>query len=96
MNKEAVIGSIVALLVIILVASITGLYGVLYIGVALLFTIISISLFTKKSVSAKAGAVILNPSILFKVLLPNKYKKAIEELNDQANQKAHNKAVKRD
>jgi len=89
MNKEAIIGLIVALLVIALITSITGLYGVLYIGLALVFTVISISLFTKKSVSAKASAVILNPSILFRVLLPKKYKKAIEELNEQANQKTH-------
>ena len=96
MNKEAAIGLVVLLLVIVLVTSMTGLYGILYIGLALVFTVISVSLFTKKSVSAKTGAILLNPAILFKALLPKKYKKAIKELNEKTNQKTHNKAVKRD
>lgn len=83
-----------ALIIIGVIAMVTELYGILYLGITFIVTIISINLFTRKSIGAKTGAVILNTDLIYKILMPNKYKKAIRELEDSEIIEKHNKSVK--
>ena len=79
-SKEASIGMAVTLIAIGILAVATGAYGILYIAFALIIMVVSIKLFFRKSVASKTGAIIINPDIAYKILMPSKYKKAIKEL----------------
>ncbi len=81
-SKEAVVGIFVTLIAVGALAFATGIYGILYVGFAFVFMVVSIKLFFRKSVASKAGAVIINPDIAYKILMPSKYKKAIKELSE--------------
>lgn len=85
MNKEALIGAAVILLIFAAVAAATGIYGIIYLGLAFVVAVISINLFSRKSAVVKTGAVILNTDLIYKILMPKKYKKAIEELDKKEN-----------
>jgi hypothetical protein len=80
-SKEAIIGTIFVFVVLGVIASVTGIYGILYLSIAYLLMVISIKLFFRKSVAAKTGAVVLNTDIAYKMLMPSKYKKAIKALD---------------
>ncbi|WP_134081330.1 hypothetical protein [Thiohalophilus thiocyanatoxydans] len=82
-NKETIIGVVVFLVAFGAIAAATGLYGVIYIGLAFVLAVISINLFSRKSVLAKTGAVVLNTDLIYKVLMPRKYKSAIKELKEK-------------
>ena len=84
-NNEAIIGIIVTLCAFVIIAALTGVYGVLYIGLVIIAVAITLNLFFKKSLAAKATAVILNTDILYKLLMPKKYKNAIKELEEKEN-----------
>ena len=79
-NTEVAIGILVIITALGIISAVTGIYGILYLGVTVIITIISLNLFLRKSLVAKTGAVILNTDIIFKLLMPSKYKKAIKEL----------------
>lgn len=79
-NKEIIVGIIATLSFFGFIAVVSGVYGVLYLGVAFVITVASINLFTRKSVTAKVSAVVLNTDIMYKILMPKKYKKAIKDL----------------
>lgn len=81
--KEAAIGIVALLAILGAIAASTGAYGLLYIGFAFVIAVISINLFSRKSKLAKAGAVILNTDLLFKLLMPKQYKKRIRELEER-------------
>lgn len=82
MNKETTIGIIVASSVLGVVAAVTGFYGIVYIGLAFVVAVISIYLFSRKSLVAKTSAIILNTDLMYKILMPRKYKKAIRDLDE--------------
>ena len=90
MNKETTIGLIAVLVIISVVETVTGIYGFVYLGLALLISVVSMYLFARKSMSAKTTAIALNPNILYKFLLPKKYKKAIKELSENEDIHTHN------
>ena len=82
-NKEAIIGIIVTLSAFAIVAALTGIYGILYIGLGFIIVVISLNLFPRKSLVAKTSAVIINTDLIYKILMPKKYKKKIKELEEK-------------
>ena len=86
-NKEIIIGIIVTLSALSIIAVSTGLYGILYLGLSFVVVIISINLFSRKSLVAKTSAVILNTDLIYKILMPKKYKKEIKDLEEKENNK---------
>lgn len=91
-NKEATIGAAVILLIFVVIAGVTGIYGIIYLGLAFVLAVISINLFSHKSLAAKTSAIILNTDLIYKILMPRKYKKTIKELEEH--EKKHNKSFK--
>ena len=87
MNKEALIGLVVVIFTITVISAVSGTYGVLYIGLLVLFTVISVKLFIQKSSLSKLRAVIINTDILYKLLMPKKYNQAINDLKEKENEK---------
>ncbi len=83
-SKEAIAGVAIIIVIMVVVFATTGIYGLAYIGIAFVLVIISINLFSRKSIRAKTGAVIINPDLIFKILLPKKYKKAIKDLEKKS------------
>jgi len=92
-SKETIIGILVVFTILGIIAAATGLYGVVYIGVAFVIAIVSINLFSRKSAVAKTGAVILNTDLIYKILMPRKYRKAIEDLKEKEGHEKHNKRL---
>ena len=84
-NKEAIIGIVVTLSAFALIAALTGIYGIFYLGFMFVAVTITLNLFLKKSLIAKTTAVILNTDIIYKILMPKKYKNAIKELEEKEN-----------
>lgn len=82
-TKEAIIGAIILLAVFAVIGIATGIYGIIYIGLALIIAIVSVNIFSRKSVAAKTGAVVLNTDLVYKILMPSKYKQAIKELENK-------------
>ena len=82
-KKEALVGFTIVLAMFAIIAAVTGIYGVLYLSLAFIVAIISINLFSRKSVAAKTGAVILNTDLIYKILMPRKYKRAIRKLEER-------------
>ena len=83
LNKETLIGIIAALSLLGLVSAATGVYGVFYVGLAGIVAVISFYLFSRKSIAARTGAVILNTDLIYKILMPSKYRKSIKELEEK-------------
>jgi asparagine N-glycosylation enzyme membrane subunit Stt3 len=83
MNKEVIVGIATLFVMVALVAVLTGIYGIIFLGVTFLVAAISINLFSRKSATAKTGAVILNTDLIYKILMPRKYKAAIKELKEK-------------
>ena len=84
-NKEAIIGIIVTLSAFTIVAELTGIYGILYIGLGFIIVIVSLNLFSRKSLVAKTSAVVINTDLIYKILMPKKYKKEIKKLEEKEN-----------
>ena len=84
-NKEAIIGIIVTLSAFAIVAALTGIYGILYIGIGFIIVVVSLNLFSRKSLAAKTSAVVINTDLIYKILMPRKYKKEIKELEEKEN-----------
>lgn len=82
-NKETAIGILVFFVAFGAIAAVTGVYGVIYVGLAFVFAVISVSLFSRKSVLAKTGAVVLNTDLIYKILMPRKYKNEITALKEK-------------
>jgi len=87
MNKEALIGLVVVIFTITVISVVSGAYGILYIGLLVLFTVISIKLVIQKSSLSKLSAVIINTDILNIFLMPKKYKQSINDLKEKDNEK---------
>ncbi len=86
MTKQAAIGVVVLTIIVCVTGLATGWYGVIYLGLALVVTVLSIHLFTRKAVLSKSAAVVLNTDIIYKILMPRKYRKAIRELQEKEQQ----------
>ena len=83
MTKEAAIGVVVLTAIVSVIGLAAGWYGVIYLGLALLVAILSIHLFTRKAVLSKSAAMVLNTDLIYKILMPRKYRKAIRELQEK-------------
>jgi len=84
-NKEIIIGIVVTLSAFALISVLTGIYGIFYLGFMFVAVTITLNLFFKKSLIAKTTAVVLNTDIIYKILMPKKYKNAIKELEEKEN-----------
>jgi len=84
-NREFIAGIVFILLVVLMVWLAGGATGLMRIGIAVLLAWIALYLLNKKSLVAKTGAMILNPDLLVKLLMPRKYRNAIEELEKTEN-----------
>ena len=84
-NKEAIVGIIVTLSVFAAIAFFTGIDGILYLGISLIVVIVSLNLFSRKSLVAKTSAVVINTDLIYKILIPRKYKREIKELEEKEN-----------
>ena len=82
-NRETIVGIALTIFVFGVIAAVTGVYGIIYIGLAFIIVIVSINLFTRNSAAAKAGAVILNTDLIYKILMPRRHKKAIRALKEK-------------
>ena len=78
MNKEAVIGSILLILIVGLIGYSSGLSGIVYIGLSVMVGLLALFLYSLKSKAAKLGAFMLFPELLTKLLMPKSTKKALE------------------
>ena len=87
MSKESVIGVLMVAVVVVGVVLVTGFNGVIYLGLSLLAAIVSVHLFARNSVLVKSVAVVLNTDLVYKILMPRKYKKAIRQLNEPSQKK---------
>lgn len=65
----------------------TGWYGLFYLGLTLVVAIISMHLFARKSALSKLAAVVMNTDLIYKILMPRKYRKAIRDLRDKESAK---------
>ena len=74
------------LIVFAVIGTVIGIHGFFYLGLALIIAIISINLFSRKSVAARTSAVVLNTDLIYKILMPSKYRKAIKELESKEKQ----------
>ena len=86
MTREAAVGVAVLTGIVCAIGLATGWYGLLYLGLALVIAVISIRLFTGSSFS-KSAAVVLNTDLIYKILMPRKYKRAIGKLRDKESAK---------
>jgi hypothetical protein len=84
-DKEVIIGIIVTLSVFATIAFYTGIDGILYLGISLIIVILSLNLFSRKSLAAKTSAVVINTDLIYKILMPRKYKNKIKELEEKEN-----------
>ena len=75
-NKEFVAGIVFILLVVVLVWLVGGSSGLIRTGIAIL--VASIALFFLSSI--RSIPKILNPDLLVKLLVPRKYRDALQEL----------------
>ena len=79
-NREFIAGIVFILLAVLLVWLTGGTIGLIRIGIVILLAWIALYLLNKKSIIARTGAMILNPDLLVKFLMPRKYRDAIQEL----------------
>ena len=86
-KKEIIVGIVVTVTIFGIIAALTGIYGIFYIGLAFVIAIISIQLFARKSKVAKISAVVINTDLFYKILMPGKYKKAIKDLEENERNK---------
>jgi len=84
-NREFIAGIVFILLAVLLVWLTGGTIGLIRIGIVILLAWIALYLLNKKSIIARTGAMILNPDLLVKLLMPRKYRNAIEELKKTEN-----------
>ncbi len=87
MTSEIAIGIVVFTVIACAIGLATGWYGVLYLGLALIVAVISIHLFSRKSVLSKFAGVVLNTDLIYRILMPRKYARAIRELREKERRK---------
>jgi len=79
-NKEIVAGILFILLIALVIWLVGGQRGLVRVGIMVLIAWITLYLLRRKTNLSKKGAVILNPDLLVKFLMPRKYQEAIKEL----------------
>ena len=84
-NKEISVGIIVFVAYVSIVYATLGLTILLLLTFVFILSISAIKLWMKDSVFAKAGAVIVFNDVLFKLLMPAKYRKMINEIDSKRN-----------
>lgn len=85
MNKETIIGMGSVSAAVAVVGYIVGVNGLVFLMITILFGLLALFLFTRKSKVAKAGAIVLFPEILTKFLMPRSIKQEINKLSDKEN-----------
>lgn len=80
MNKEAIVGISVVIVMIAIIGYVSGVYGLIYVGWTVAVGLFALFLFTKKSKVAKTSAILVFPEILAKFLMPKRLKQAIKNL----------------
>jgi hypothetical protein len=83
MNKETIIGMASVIAAVAVVGNIVGVNGLVFLMITILFGLLALFLFTRKSKVAKAGAIVLFPEILTKFLMPRNIKQEINKLSEK-------------
>jgi len=84
-NREFIAGIVFILLAVLLVWLAGGTIGLTRIVIAILVVWVALYLLNKKSTIGRTGAMILNADLLVKLLMPGKYRSAIQELKKTEN-----------
>jgi hypothetical protein len=79
-KKEFIAGLLFIFLSALVIWLVGGLHGLLRVVVAILIAWLCLYLLNRKSLLPKAGAMILSPDLLVKLLMPRSYRKAIKDL----------------
>ena len=82
-NKETIVGVIAFLAFLLVIHFVLGLDFLIYFSLVFLVAVVAMHLFYKKSLIAKTGAIIIYNDLLFKLLIPKKYKKQIMGLKEK-------------
>lgn len=85
MNKESIIGIGAAIILLSLIGYVGGVQGLISLGIMFAFGMLALFLYTRKSKIAQAGAILVFPEILAKLLMPKRTRRAIDELNEKEN-----------
>lgn len=85
MNKEASIGIGVVVIWVTIVGYNVGVNGLFFVGVMFAAAMLALLLYSRKSMVAKGGAILVFPEILTKFLMPKSAKHAINKLNEKEN-----------
>lgn len=80
MNKELLVGISVVIAMITVVGYVSGIYGLIYVGLTIVVGLFALFLFSRQSKVAKFGAVLVFPEIVTKLLMPKSTKQAIKDL----------------
>lgn len=80
MNKELLVGISVVIAMITVVGYVSGIYGLIYVGLTIVVGLFALFLFSRQSKVAKFGAVLVFPEIVTKLLMPKSTKQAIKNL----------------
>lgn len=83
MSKEAIIGICVAILFVVIVGYAGGVEGLFYVGLKVTFGMLSLLLYSRKSMITKVLAIVVFPEMLTKFLMPGSAKWAISEIEEK-------------
>jgi len=81
-----IVGIIVVASIALLIAIVSGAYGLMYVGLTLLIGSVAIYLTSRRSKVAKLGGYILIPEFLIKLIRPRGVSASIEELRKKENE----------
>ena len=82
-KNETIVGILVFITILLVIYATFDLEFLIYFIIMFIFASIAIRLYTKKSLLAKTGAILIYNDLLFKLLMPRKYKKEITKLEEK-------------
>jgi len=88
-SKEVIAGIAIVAIIMSMLSYVAGLYGLIYIAIILAISKLALLLYVRNSKASKAGAVVLFPEILTKLLMPKSTKQAISELQRKEDNEFH-------
>ena len=80
-KSEIIVGIVAFVAVITAIYIIAGPWFLVYLLVLFVLATIAIYLFSRKSIIAKAGSILVFKEVALKLMMPRKYKKAIQEMD---------------
>jgi len=80
-DKEISVGILFLIVALLSISLASGIDGFIDISIVAALATLSLYLFFKRSLYAKISAVIINTALIYKILMPWKYRKAIRELD---------------